>query len=189
MYSDISGYWLDTVIDIASIGWSFWDFINDPTWANAGWLALDIIFAAVPFLTGSKVIKLSSKSDEIVDVLKYTNKIDNFGDAIVIGNGMDNVIYAANKLDALHYAGYAPLNALSDAGRISDATFGMKFMGRFDNSKWLMSNLLKGYNVIDIGSNRSFLKFAISAYGMERGILFTVRHGGQIMTRGARMIW
>ena len=189
MYTDSTGYWIDTAIDIVSVGWSLYDFIKNPTWVNAGWLALDLLFAAIPFLTGNKVLKLTTKSDEVVDAIKYTNKLDNVGDAIVIGNGMDNVIYAANKLDAAYYAGYAPLNALYDAGRINDATAGMKMMGRLDNAKWLIGNLNKGATVIDIGRNRSMYKAFISAYGWEKRVIFYYYHGGQIFSRGARLIW
>ncbi len=101
MYIDPSGEILDTIIDVISIGWSLYDLIKDPSWANAGWLAFDVLFAAIPFLSGSKVIKLSSNSDEIVDAIKYTSKLDNVTDAVVIGNGMDNVMHAASKLDGV----------------------------------------------------------------------------------------
>ena len=189
MFTDSTGYWIDTAIDIVSVGWSLYDFMKNPTWANAGWLALDLLFAAIPFLTGNKVLKLTTKSDEVVDAITYTNKLDNVGDAIVIGTGMDNVIYAANKLDAAYSAGYAPLNALYDAGRINDATAGMRMMGRLDNAKWLIGNLNKGATVIDIGRNRSMYKAFISAYGWEKRVIFYYYHGGQIFSRGARLIW
>jgi len=189
MFTDSTGYFIDGLIDIISIGWSLYDLIKDPSWSNAGWLALDILFAVIPFLTGSRVIKITSKSDEVVDAIKYTNKLDNVGDAIVIGNGMDNVKFAASKLDALYYPGYAPLNALYDAGRINDATVGMKMMGRLDNAKWLVGNLNKGTTIIDIGRNRSVYKAFISAYGWEKRVLFYYYNGGQIISRGARLIW
>lgn len=189
MYIDSTGYLIDTLIDVVSIGWSLYDLIKDPSWENAGWLALDIIFAVIPFLTGSKVIKLSSKSDEVVDVIKYTNKLDNVGDAIVIGNGMDNVIYAANKLDATYYAGYGPLNALYDIGKIDQATVGMKMAGRFDNARWLVGKMNQGATVIDIGRNRSVFKTFTSAYGWEKRVIFYYYNGYQITSRGARLIW
>ena len=76
MYYDPTGHWLDTVIDIISIGWSLYDFIEDPSWKNFGWLALDVGFALIPFLTGSGGLKAVNKLDDISDLSKITTKAD-----------------------------------------------------------------------------------------------------------------
>lgn len=132
---------------------------------------------------------MCSNSDEIVDAIKYTNKLDNVTDAFVIGNGMDNVRYAASKMDGAFYAGYKPLNMLDDAGKIKEATLRMKVAGRIDNARWLIGKLNKGSTIVDIGRNRSFLKYAVSAYGMEKRLIFMYYHGGQIISRGVRLIY
>ena len=50
---------------------------------NAGWLALDVLALAVPFLPGgSKVI---TKADDIVDAVEFVNKYD---EVIVLGQSM-----------------------------------------------------------------------------------------------------
>ena len=53
---------------------------------------------------------------------KGINRLDDVHDAIVIGNGMNRVKDAARIYDAAYYWGYAPLNALVDAGKFSESS-------------------------------------------------------------------
>ncbi len=78
---------------------------------------------------------------------------------------------------------------MNDAGKIKNATLRMKVMGRIDNARWLLGKLNKGSTIIDIGRNRSLLKYAASAYGMEKRLIFMYYHGGQIICRGVRLIY
>ncbi len=72
IYVDSSGNVpVETVVDIASIGWSFSDFIRNPSWANFGFLAWDVAATAIPYAPGSYTVKglkagtkILSKSDE-----------------------------------------------------------------------------------------------------------------------------
>ena len=45
---------------------------------------LDIVFAIVPFLTGSSIMKAASKLDDVSDIGGYMNKFDNVYDSMVI---------------------------------------------------------------------------------------------------------
>ncbi len=63
-----------------------YDFIKEPSWENFGWLALDVVFAVVPYITSGSIIKAASKLDDASDVGRYINKFDNIYDSIVIGN-------------------------------------------------------------------------------------------------------
>jgi len=54
---DPDGQVLETILDIASIGWSTVDLIKNPSWANVGYLAWDVGATAVPFVPGSYVAK------------------------------------------------------------------------------------------------------------------------------------
>ena len=72
MYGDPSGNFVETVIDIASIAWSFVDLIKDPSWINLGFLAWDVGAVFVPFVPGSytakggkKLIRVASKADDL----------------------------------------------------------------------------------------------------------------------------
>jgi len=49
-YVDPTGEAFETIIDIISLGYSAYELIKDPSLANVGFLALDVIGAAVPFV-------------------------------------------------------------------------------------------------------------------------------------------
>lgn len=54
---DPDGRVVETIVDVASIGWSAVDLWRNPSWGNAGYLAWDLAATAVPFLPGSYVAK------------------------------------------------------------------------------------------------------------------------------------
>ena len=69
IYRDPSGHVVETLIDIASIGWSAYDLYKNPSWKNAGFLLWDIGAALLPFLPGSytaKGVNLLMKADDFV---------------------------------------------------------------------------------------------------------------------------
>lgn len=84
-YTDSSGNIpVETVIDIASIGWSAADFISNPSWANAGFLAWDVAAALLPYVPGSYVAKgakLLGKADDVADIARAFSKVNNIADA------------------------------------------------------------------------------------------------------------
>ncbi|WP_080066679.1 RHS repeat-associated core domain-containing protein [Ruminiclostridium hungatei] len=58
MYSDPSGNIpVETILDVLSIGWSFSDFVRNPSWANFGYLAWDVAATIVPYAPGSYTAK------------------------------------------------------------------------------------------------------------------------------------
>ncbi|WP_447663665.1 polymorphic toxin-type HINT domain-containing protein [Paenibacillus sp. D51F] len=54
---DPSGHVFETLLDVASIGWSAYSLYKDPSWSNTGYLAWDVTAALVPFVPGSYVAK------------------------------------------------------------------------------------------------------------------------------------
>ncbi len=74
IYKDEMGYAFETVIDVASIGWSAYELFKAPTWINFGNLVWDIGAAFIPFAPGSYVKKAGKVS------LKIANKVDDFKD-------------------------------------------------------------------------------------------------------------
>ncbi len=78
---DPNGKWVETGLDVASVGLSARDFVNDPSWANAGWLALDVIGAVTPFLPAvgivrhaGKAAKAVKRSDRAADIARDTKR-------------------------------------------------------------------------------------------------------------------
>lgn len=65
---DADGQAVETIADIASIGWSTYDLIKNPSWANVGYLAWDVGATVVPFVPGSytsKGAKIAAKGAKV----------------------------------------------------------------------------------------------------------------------------
>jgi hypothetical protein len=193
---DPDGNFWDTIIDMISIGWSLYDFILNPTWANAGWLVLDIIFALVPFLTGSSIIKAASRIDDVSNVAGYINKFDNLYDTIVIGNDMGRVTNMAFDVGGIIYDGYKPLNTLYALGKIDEITDSIRYTAKIDNARFIINAVSKGKNIINVGSDgRGFYRMMKSSYGLELKILYRLRYGNKIhqawwlSNTGRRLMW
>ena len=84
-YVDITGEFpVETIIDFVSIGWSYMDFVREPSVANFGYLAWDVVAALIPYAPGSyasKTIKagtkIISKADDYVKTGVWTmNALD-----------------------------------------------------------------------------------------------------------------
>ncbi len=144
---DPSGHAWETVFDIGFAIWSLIDFIKDPTWANAGWLALDVLALAVPFLPGgSKVI---TKADDIVDAVGFVNKYD---EVIVLGQSMGKrVIPYADEIGAAFYKGLDNFNDLEK----SIGTVRASLIGYFDNMGYIAKHTFNGAKFIDKGFDAS----------------------------------
>jgi RHS repeat-associated protein len=61
MYQDPSGHIGDIVFDIIGIVWSTYDLIKDPSWANAGYLALDVGSLFIPTPAAETALKMNMR--------------------------------------------------------------------------------------------------------------------------------
>ncbi len=57
---------VETIIDVASLGWSFTSFVNNPSLANFGYLLWDAAAVVVPYAPGSYVYKGISAGTKII---------------------------------------------------------------------------------------------------------------------------
>lgn len=57
-YVDPTGHYMETFLDAAGLAWSVHDFIEDPSWANFGWILLDVGGIVLPVITGAGVIDM-----------------------------------------------------------------------------------------------------------------------------------
>ena len=170
--------------------------IKNPSWENFGWLALDIGFAIVPFLTGSRIIKAASKLDSTSDIGGYMNKFDKVYDSIVIGNDMGRVTSLAYDTGSMIYDGYKPLNTLYALGKADEVTDAIRYAAKVDNARFIIDKYHAGYKIINAGSDgRGFFKMMKSAYGMEIRILYRLKYGNKlhkiwwVINSGRRLIW
>ena len=86
-YTDSSGTWIETAWDAISFGMSAKDFIEDPSFGNFFWMALDALSLIVPFMPAfGGSVKLIGKAagavDDVFDASKVANKADNIVEAI-----------------------------------------------------------------------------------------------------------
>ena len=58
---DPSGHFIETALDLASIGWSIYDLATKPSWQAVGSLVWDVGAAFIPFVPGSYTAKGLSK--------------------------------------------------------------------------------------------------------------------------------
>jgi RHS repeat-associated protein len=79
---DSNGYIWETILDVAGIGWSAYDLVTKPSWANAAYLAWDIGATALPFVPGSyaaRGLRAASKADNVVNSVKTVKKVGRTG--------------------------------------------------------------------------------------------------------------
>jgi RHS repeat-associated protein len=84
-YVDPSGhipFW--DVLDVASFAWSSYELYREPSWANLGWWALDVV-SLLPLIPS---IGLLRHGDKAVDLLRAAGRVEDVGDArriLVVG--------------------------------------------------------------------------------------------------------
>lgn len=142
-----------------------------------------MVFAVVPFLTGSSLIKAASKLDEVAYIGQGINRFDNVYDTVVLGNNMDRVTSMALDIGATYYGGYKVTNTLNALGRMDEITDAMKYAEKLDNARFIIDKFNDGYKFVHVGSDgRGFIKMMQSAYGMELKILYRLKYGNKLHT-------
>jgi hypothetical protein len=106
---DPDGEAVETIIDIASIGFSAYDFYQEPSWENAGLLLADVGAALVPFVPAIGVIRHAGKLEKVADVFK----------------GADKATDAAKAVRGAEKTG----EAAKTIGKAEDAGQGIRFSG------------------------------------------------------------
>jgi RHS repeat-associated protein len=161
MFSDPSGYILDTILDVGFILLDIYILFSHHgyrDWRN--WVALgtDILFAAIPFVTGGgQFVKLVDVGDDLSDFSKVT----------VIGESMRRVETVSQFVNASDniYGGFKAYDRLKDikhGGKILADVF-----GKSSNIIWLYGKLRSGYRVVDIGIDSTRL-IRSSSYFVEK---------------------
>ena len=165
---DPTGHFWDTVLDILFIGWDIYNLITNEgykDWKNWAALLVDLAFAAIPFVTGGGVLKISVKiyttfaaipfvtggGGQVVKLANVADDISDFSKVTVIGESMSRVQTISqfvNAIDNLYdgFKSYKKLSSLGKGGKVL-AEIG----GKSSNIAWLYGKLRSGYKVIDIG--------------------------------------
>lgn len=174
MFTDSTGYFWDTLLDIGFLVWSIIDVWNDPTnWKNWAALAIDLLFMAIPFVSGGsgQIIKAGNNIDSAVDVVNTINKMDNIHDlskVTVIGrdmNRVENVASLLNRTDDIYNAwkGY-------DITATGFKKLTHNVLSMLHNGGWLVGKLQNGYTVLDIGLSTAHKTRGLW-YGTEKVVI------------------
>ncbi|MBW3002958.1 hypothetical protein KY328_01020 [Candidatus Woesearchaeota archaeon] len=113
-YQDPTGNWISPLdfLDYASFAHSFYQMIDEPSWGNFGWLALDAVFVALPVIGG---VGAAGKG------IKYTAKaVDKTGDAAKIASKTANAIDKANNARKVIHAGDKVADGLKAVDKAND---------------------------------------------------------------------
>lgn len=181
MYLDSSGHFWETVLDVGFLIWSIVDVVRNPKdWKNWAALGIDLLFMAIPFVTGggSQIIKSGNKIDDAIDIANSINKIENIYDlnkVTIIGRNMGRVEDVAgllNKTDNLYDAWNGYDKTAKGVRKIIHNGVSMAH-----NGGWLFGKLRSGYTVIDIGLSTAHKSRGLW-YGTERFVtaLWRTRH-------------
>ena len=106
-YTDSTGMWIETGVDLIGLGLSIHDFIKNPSLKNAGWVALDLGALALPFVPSTKVgrlgISIISKSDP-AKLFKKGRKftINTYRKGLHDISGVSKATAKTEELDAHH---------------------------------------------------------------------------------------
>ncbi|HEV8581233.1 MAG TPA: putative toxin, partial [Thermoanaerobaculia bacterium] len=58
---DRNGAFWDYVADVVGLGWDIYQFAKEPSWGNAGFIGLDVVLGAIPFIPNTGAAKLGAK--------------------------------------------------------------------------------------------------------------------------------
>ncbi|ULO09514.1 RHS repeat-associated core domain-containing protein [Paenibacillus sp. 19GGS1-52] len=76
IYVDPSGHIFDVIFDIASLAYDTYQFVQDPSWENVGYMGLDVAAAAIPFVpSASAPLRSLNKVDDVSDAVSSVAKV------------------------------------------------------------------------------------------------------------------
>jgi RHS repeat-associated protein len=111
-YVDPDGQAAETIADVASVGMSAYDLWQEPSWENAGWLALDIVCAGVPFLPAAGIVRHAGKLEKLADAIGLGKVLGKADDAVDVAKAVPNPggrlggpAHRAGVADAADFAG------------------------------------------------------------------------------------
>jgi RHS repeat-associated protein len=130
-YSDPSGHTPWDLLDILSFALSVKDFAEEPSWTNAGWLALDTVCLA-PLIPSVGSVRHGAK---------LINRLDDVGDATRIVGHLDDGAKALNYANRLKDIG----SASSEGAKVVDELVAMGTHGSLEPGA-----------VVSLGHSRAF---------------------------------
>ena len=97
-YTDPSGHFpFDLILDVIGVGFDVYMLWTEPSWENTGWLAVDLVLWAVPYVPAAagpvaKGAKFSlSHGDEVAKLARAASHADDLSDAVGVAKRLAGV--------------------------------------------------------------------------------------------------
>jgi len=102
-YTDPTGHWVESAIDILSIGYDIYDIsTNGLSWENGLSLAADVASLALPVVAGGgAMVRVAFHADEIVDAARLLDKASDADEIVDAARLLDKASDAAKTADNL----------------------------------------------------------------------------------------
>ena len=152
-YVDPDGNTFWDVLDIAALGLSAKDFYQNPTWANAGWLATDVV-GVLPVVPSTGIFrhgfKLLAGSDKALDIIKGAERLHDMGSALKRIEGTSDLsastLKAFNRIDnnVGHLSALDISGAVKELNGIQIVTKDGKVLNHVDEVRNALKGMKKG---------------------------------------------
>ena len=127
-YTDPTGMWVDTFIDVVGAGLTVYEFYKDPTWGNAAWMVVDLGAVFVPFVPGSQTGRLAVRAlgvDDFASLFSKGTKFNknNYRTNLMTISGVSEATRKAKKLEAHHIIPQKYRDQLKDIINVDNPAF------------------------------------------------------------------
>ena len=115
MFIDPTGLYAETLIDVAAVSFSLGVMISKPSWANAGYLALDVVSLVLPVVAAAgttlRAANAAKRLNRAADVALTANRASTTTDLMRAARTADNATNAAGGArNVSRGAGSVPVN-------------------------------------------------------------------------------
>ena len=120
-YTDPSGHWLDTVIDIVSISMTINEIRQEGlNWKNGLSLVADVGSLLLPVVAGGgMVIRAATKADDVIDAARVVDRVDDAVDAAKAVDKLGDVSRVASKFQDLTHAADYGLDSVKELTKLT----------------------------------------------------------------------
>ncbi|MCH8274520.1 MAG: hypothetical protein IH851_07005 [Armatimonadetes bacterium] len=148
--ADPAGLFWEYVLDAIGLGWDVKEFINEPSWANAGWIGLDIVLGILPVIPNTAVFRLGAKySDDAADAAKRAKQLANNKKR---GDAFESTLEGAKNTRHIRGSGintYRIPDRLDDGSKVLREAKNVQYLSKTrqleDMLKWTENNGFKFY--------------------------------------------
>ncbi len=143
-YTDPSGHWWETALDVIFTAWDIGDLLAEPSWEKAGAVGLDLVFIAAPLpnvVAGVKRVgpaaETLQKLNRLRELASHVRGVETLGKALSHPSWWKRAGATFELERALHYA---------EKGLLE----GIEVSARFDEGRGFVDLMLKGGQAVEV---------------------------------------